>query len=113
MKKSIVILFFFVNVNIILAQIKTHSDSNNVFKVIRMKTSNSLVVNVNNRPIYNILRAKMLDFDSTAPLIIPNSYPRDSNSLLLNYGKQNNATHPTDYIVRGVLNYIPKISFRL
>ncbi|EHM7982042.1 hypothetical protein M2T70_03670 [Elizabethkingia anophelis] len=55
----------------------------------------------------------MLDFDSTAPLIIPNSYPRDSNSLLLNYGKQNNATHPTDYIVRGVLNYIPKISFRL
>ena len=108
-----VILPFFVSVNVILAQIKIHSDSNNVFKVIQIKTPDSLVVNVDNRPIYKILRVKILDFDSTMPLITPNSYPRDSNSLLLNNGKQNNAIHPTDYIIRGVLNYVPKISFRL
>ena len=40
-------------------------------------------------------------------------YSRDNNSVFLNPGKQNNAVNPRDYMIRGALNFVPKVKIKL
>lgn len=111
MRKNIIILFWFISITNIVAQVKTDTTKNSMVE--ELPVLDSLTTNINNWTIFKPMKIKLQYFDST---ITPNTYknnPLRNNNLYFRDNSRNNFTNPKGYIIKGLLNYVPGISFKL
>ena len=104
MEKVTTILFLCISLAEISAQTTQIIPSDSV-KVNQEKKSDLLTSSVKKNTTIEIVKP---DINTQSV-----QYPRDNNSVFLNPGKQNNAVNPKDYMIRGALNFVPKVKIKL
>ena len=104
MKKIMTIVFLCISLAEISAQTNQEMPSDSV-KINQEKKSDLSVNSVKKSVTVEIVKPNL----NTQNV----EYPRDSNPVFLNPGKQNNAVNPKDYMIRGALNLFPKVKIKL
>ncbi|MDV2448754.1 hypothetical protein CMU93_14720 [Elizabethkingia anophelis] len=112
MRKNIIILFSFIGVTNMVAQIKTDTTKSSIIE--ELSILDSLKTNVKDQITRRPLKIKFQFFDSTiTPSTYKNNPLRNNNSLYFRDNNKNNFTDPKGYMIKGLLNYVPGISFKL